>query len=121
MRGTIIGSLTALSIEANWLKAKWEFSKSSFHVLYLPTAHGSTGSAAARRLKSLSARIRDQLVDRAARCGFNRERMWHPVSPWACLEDPAADRLELPTAGGASVGTERTGHPALEEAAMAGA
>src|ERR1019366_4041520 len=68
-----------------------------------------------------SARIRDQLVDCASRCGFDRAGMWHPVPRWSCLENPAADGLELPAAGRAGAGTERTIHPALEEAALAGA
>ena len=45
----------------------------------------------------------------------------HPVPPRTRLEDLAADGLELSASGGTGAGTERTGHPPLEEAALAGA
>ena len=42
------------------------------------------------------------------------------LSSGACVEDPAAARLELPAAGGSGTGARRASHPALEEGALDG-
>src|ERR1700675_722904 len=42
------------------------------------------------------------------------------LSSGACLEDPAAARLELPATDRPGAGARRESHPALEEGALAG-
>ena len=68
-----------------------------------------------------SPRIRRPSLDRLARGGPDRTRVWGQVLDSACLASAARLRVDAAATGESGAGARRSGHPPLEEGALAGA